>query len=107
MTEAWKSFEDKCAVALGGRRVLGNRGGNVSDSDDECAFSLECKLGYERYQLRDKWIEQARGNGLRESRPWGIVQRPKYARRAVITMDFLTVVELAQRAGMIGEVEVA
>jgi hypothetical protein len=103
---AWKVFEDSCAKALGGRRVLGNRGAGVPDSDDDVSFALECKLGYARFSLRDKWIEQARRNAQATGKPWAIVQRPKYTRRAVVTLDFFSFVELAQRAGLIGTVEV-
>ena len=59
---AWKIWEDTCAKALGGRRVLGNRGSGVPDSDEDVPFALECKLGFGRYSLRDAWIEQARKN---------------------------------------------
>jgi hypothetical protein len=99
---AWKKWEDTCAVVMGGRRVLGNRGGNVSDSDERTPFSLECKHGYGRIQLRADWLEQARANAKREGRPWAIVQRPKHARRAVVTLDWLTFVEICQKAGLIG-----
>lgn len=103
---AWKRFEDSCAIKLGGRRVLGNRGSGVPDSDENVPWALECKLGYSRYALRDAWLEQARKNATASGKPWAIVQRPKYARRAVVTLDFLTFVELAQKAGMVGVVDV-
>jgi hypothetical protein len=103
---AWKSFEDACAKSLGGRRILGNRGSSVPDSDENTPLALECKLGYGKFTLREKWIEQARSNATATGKPWAIVQRPKYARRAVVTLDFFTFVEICQRAGLVGEVVV-
>lgn len=105
MGEAYKAFEDSVCVLFGGRRVLGNRGGGC-DSDENVPFSVECKLGYGRFAMREKWLEQARRNE-QPGKPWIIVQRPKYARRAVVSLDLLTFAEICQRAGMIGEVEVA
>jgi len=107
VVSAWKRYEDDCAAALGGRRVLGNRGSGVPDSDERVPFALECKLGYERFQLRDKWIEQARQNAQESGKPWAIVQRPKYARRSVVTLDFAAFVEIAERAGLIERSEEA
>jgi hypothetical protein len=60
MSKAWKDFERRCCKALGGDRILGNRGSGVPDSDENVPFALEAKHGYERYQLREAWIDQAR-----------------------------------------------
>ena len=103
---AWKKWEDDCARQLGGRRVLGNRGSGVPDSDEDTPLALECKLGFNRYQLRDAWLEQARRNATASGKPWAIVQRPKHARRAVATVDWLFLVELCQRAGLVKEIDV-
>ena len=103
---SWKRFEDSCAKSLGGRRVLGNRGIGIPDSDDDTPLALECKLGYTRFALREAWLDQARSNATASGKPWAIVQRPKHARRAVATVDFLFLVELCQRAGLIREVNV-
>jgi len=104
--EAWKQFEDRVCVALGGRRVLGNRGSGVADSDENVPFALECKHGYGRYSLRDQWIKQARKNAKRSGKPWAIVQAPKYSHRPVVTLDFWVFAEMAQLAGLIGVVEI-
>ena len=98
---AWKRFEDRVCMALGGRRVLGNRGGSVPDSDERVPFAVECKHGYERFQLREAWIEQARRNAVESGKPWLLVQAPKYARKPVVTLDFHTFVEIARKAGLI------
>lgn len=101
----WKNFENNCAVALGGRRVLGNRGIGIPDSDEDVPLALECKKGYSKFQLREAWIDQAQKNATASGKPWAIVQAPKHSRRAVATVDFIFLVELCQRAGLIGVVE--
>lgn len=98
---AWKQFEDRVCIALGGRRVLGNRGTGVPDSDENVPFAVEAKHGYGRFQLREAWIEQARRNAKASGKPWLIVQAPKYSRRPVVTLDFWEFAEIAQQAGMI------
>ena len=100
------SFEDKISKQLGGRRTLGNRGTGVPDSDENVPFAVEAKHGYGRFQLREAWIAQARRNAQASGKPWLIVQAPKYARRPIVTLDFFVFAEIAQRAGLIGEVEV-
>lgn len=69
-------------------------------------FALECKKGYSKFQLRESWIEQARRNAKASGKPWALVQAPKHVQRPVVTLDFWVFVEMAQRAGMIGEVKV-
>ena len=101
MGEAWKAFEDRICMALGGRRVLGNRGSGVPDSDENVPFALECKLGFGKYALHSAWIEQARKNAKASGKPWAIVQKPKHVHRAVVTLDFWVFAEMAQLAGMI------
>lgn len=106
MSNAWKQFEDRICIALGGRRVLGNRGSGVPDSDENVPFAVEAKLGYAKYQLREAWIEQARRNAKASGKPWIVVQKPKHVHRAVVSMDFFVFAEIAQLAGMIGVVSV-
>ena len=108
MSQAWKQLEDRVARALGGRRVLGNRGrASGSDCDERVPFSVELKHGFQRYQLRGDWIEQARRNARKEGRPWLLVQSLKGSQRPIVTTDFWLFAELAQRAGLIGTVEVS
>jgi hypothetical protein len=100
-SQSWKQFEDRVCVALGGRRFLGNRGSGVPDSDENVPFALEAKHGYARFQLREKWIEQARRNAKASGKPWLLVQAPKYSRRPVVTLDFFVFAQIAQQAGLI------
>lgn len=96
MSQAWKAFEDRVCRQLGGRRVLGNRGSGIPDSDDNVPFSVEAKHGYERYQLPAKWLEQAQRNA-RPGKPWILVQAPK-RRKPIVTLDFGVFVELVNRS---------
>jgi hypothetical protein len=101
MSKAWKDFERRCCKALGGDRILGNRGSGVPDSDENVPFALEAKHGYERYQLREAWIDQARRNARASAKPWLLVQAPKHSRRPVATLDFWAFCEICQKAGLI------
>lgn len=100
-SSAWKDFEDRVCKALGGRRILGNRGSGVPDSDENVPFAVEAKHGYERFQLREAWIEQARRNARESGKPWLVVQAPKRSRSPVVSLDFWTFVEIAKAAGIV------
>lgn len=99
----WKEFEDRVCRQLGGRRVLGNRGSGVPDSDEEVPFAVECKLGYERFQLSSRWLIQAECNALESRKPWLLIQKPKrvHDKGALVTMRFDAFLELARKAGMV------
>ena len=100
MSKAWKDFEDRVGKALGGRRVLGNRGSGVPDCDENVQFSVEAKHGYGKFALRSDWIAQARKNQV-PGKPWIIVQAPKHSRTPLVTLEFDVFVELARDAGRI------
>lgn len=104
MSDSWKAFEDRVAKALGGRRVLGNRGSGIPDSDERVMFSVEAKHGYEKFALRSDWIEQARKNAV-PGKPWILVQAPKRSRTPLVTLEFSTFVEIAGKAGLIHQTE--
>jgi hypothetical protein len=100
---AWKDLERRVARALGGERS-GPLGRHSSDAVGT-PFALECKRTT-RYSLRREWLEQARRQAKAEGRPWLLVISEHNDRRPIVVMDFWTLAELAQRAGLIGEVTV-
>jgi hypothetical protein len=104
VSAAWKDFEDRVCRALGGRRVLGNRGSSIPDSDENVQFSVEAKHGYEKFALRSDWLEQARRNAV-SGKPWILVQAPKRSRTPLVTLEFSTFVEIASKAGYIHQTE--
>ena len=85
--------------ALGGRRVLGNRGSSIPDSDESVPFSVECKHGYGRYQLREDWLEQAQRNA-RPGKPWILVQAPK-RKKPIVSLGWDDFLILVEKAGLI------
>lgn len=97
----WKLVEDRICKRLGGRRVLGNRGSGVPDSDENVPWAVEVKAGYGRFQLPQAWLEQARRN--QGERPWLLVQSPKHCRKPLVTMELDEFVRVARLAGLVPE----
>ncbi len=97
---AWKAYEDRICLQLGSRRVLGNRGSGVPDCDERCAFSVEAKHSYGRFQLPAKWLDQARKNAV-PGKPWILVQAPKHCRKPLVTLEFEEFVRIATLAGLV------
>lgn len=95
---AWKDLERRVARALGGERSgpLGRHGSDARGT----RFAVECKRTA-HYQLRTKWIEQARRQSRDEGAPWLLVISEHGDRRPVVVMDFWAFSEIAQRAGLI------
>jgi hypothetical protein len=105
---AWKDFERRVCRALGAERrpSAGPTGwAQGSDDDGSAPFSVECKRTT-RYSLRRAWVEQARRQGKADGRPWLLVVAEHNDRRPLAVLDFWELVELAQEAGRIGEVEI-
>jgi hypothetical protein len=105
---AWKDLERRVCVALGARRrPSAGAGGWARGSDDDgsAAFAVEVKRT-KRLQLRQAWVDQARRNAKRSGRPWLLVMSEHRSRRPVAVLDFWQLVELAQRAGVIPELDV-
>src|SRR4029450_1011508 len=105
MSNAWKALERRVCRALGGERrgQVGPDGwAKGSDDDGSGPFSIECKRTT-RYQLPQKWVEQARQQGKADGRPWLLVVAEHYDRRPIAVIDFETLVQLALRADWIGE----
>jgi len=105
---AWKDLERRVCRALGAERrpSVGASGwATGSDDDGTAPFSVECKRTT-RYSLRRSWIEQARRNGKLDGRPWLLVVSEHNDRRPIAVMDFWALAELAQKAGLIGTVQV-
>ena len=96
---AWKDLERRIARALGGERS-GPLGRHSSDATGT-SFAVECKRTT-RYQLRQKWIEQARRQSKQEARPWLLVVSEHNDRRPIVVLDFWAFAEIAQNAGLIG-----
>lgn len=108
MTTAWKDLERRVCRALGAERrpSVGPVGwARGTDDDGQAAFAVEVKRTI-RYQLRKAWIEQARRNAKQDGRPWLLVISEHGARRPVAVLDFWQLVELAQQAGRIPELEI-
>lgn len=101
---AWKDLERRVSRALGAERA-GPRGRHGADDDGSAPFSVECKRTT-RYSLRRAWIEQARRQAKADGRPWLLVVSEHHDSRPLAVIDFWTLVELAQRAGIIEEIEV-
>src|ERR1700693_4728382 len=90
---AWKAFERRVAMALGGRRS-GPAGTAVSDIVG-VPWAVECKRS-KRGVPEGRWLEQARGQGRREGKPWLLVIARHNDRAPIVVMG------LAQEAGRIG-----
>jgi hypothetical protein len=110
MTTAWKDLERRVCRALGSNRraSVDGVGGWARGSDDDgtCAFAVETKRTT-RYQLRTAWVDQARRNAKTTGRPWLLVISEHNDRRPIAVMDFWQLVDLAQQAGLIDELEVS
>jgi hypothetical protein len=102
---AWKDLERRVCRALGAERA-GPRGKHGADDDGRAPFSIECKRTT-RYSLRRSWIEQARRQARADGRPWLLVIAEHRDSRPIAVVDFWMLVELAQQAGRLAEVEVA
>jgi len=108
VSSAWKDLERRVCRALGAERrpSVGAKGwARGSDDDGSAPFSVECKRTT-RYSLRRAWVEQARRQSKTDGRPWMLVIAEHNDRRPIVVMDFWAAAELAQRAGLIGTVEV-
>jgi hypothetical protein len=102
----WKRFERRVAKSLGGKRT-GAFGASISDVEGT-AFSVECKRTKRvTGGIQGAWIAQARAQGLVEGRPWVLVVAMVSDRKPVVVCDFAQFVEIAKRAGMIEEEQVA
>lgn len=104
---AWKDLERRICRALGAeRRPSAGAGGWARGSDDDgtAPFSVECKRT-QRYQLRTRWIEQARQHGKDSGRPWLLVVGQHNDRHPVAVLDFWAFAELCQKAGLLGPLE--
>lgn len=99
---AWKDFERRCCRALGAERRGPDPG---SDDDGSAPFALECKRTT-RYQLRGRWVEQARRQGKTSGRPWLLVIGQHNDRRPIAVLDFAALVQLAYEAGRIEAADV-
>ena len=95
---AWKAFERRVAVALGGRRT-GPIGGAVSDVVG-VPWSVECKRS-KRGVPEGRWLEQARAQGERQRRPWLLVVAWHNDRSPIAVLEFSEFVALAMDAGRI------
>jgi hypothetical protein len=105
---AWKDLERRVCRALGAERrpSIGPDGwASGSDDDGTAPFSVECKRTT-RYSLRHAWVEQARRQGNQDGRPWLLVVAEHGDRRPLAVLDFWELVDLAQQAGRIGELEI-
>lgn len=67
---------------------------------DDTPFAVECKA-WDRLQLREDWVEQAKRHEEVEGKPWLLVQRPKGSRTIYATMDLKTVIWLCQQGGLL------
>jgi hypothetical protein len=95
---AWKDFERRVAVALGGRRS-GPVGAAVSDIVG-VPWSVEVKRS-KRGVPEGRWLEQARDQGRREGRPWLLVVARHNDRAPIVVLEFAEFVALARDAGRI------
>jgi hypothetical protein len=104
---AWKDLERRICRALGGERS-GPLGKGCSDCTAAVPFSVECKRSVRPGPpVLSAWIEQARAHGKLEDKPWLVVVAGHRTHRPVVALDFWTFTEIAQRAGLIGEVMVS
>ena len=101
---AWKDLERRVCRALGGQR-RGPTGVTCSDCV-ETPFAVEVKRS-KRGTPEGAWIEQARRHGASEGKPWLLVVSKPGSQRPVAVLDFWEFAELAQKAGLIGEIEAA
>jgi hypothetical protein len=99
---AWKDLERRVAKALGGHRNGPNPGSDVIGTP----YSVECKRTT-RYCLRRSWIEQARRQSKRDRRPWLLVISEHNDRQPIVVLNFYEFAALAQRAGVLPELEIA
>ena len=105
---AWKDLERRVCRALGvGRRPSVGRTGWAQGSDDDgsCYFAVECKRTT-RPQIRELWLAQARRNAKKDGRPWLIAIGTHGSPRIVAVLDFYELVGLAQKAGVVPEIEI-
>lgn len=106
---AWKDLERRVCRALGSdRRPSIGRGGYARGTDDDgtAPFAVECKRTT-RFQLRSAWIAQARQNAKSDGRPWLLVISEHRSQRPVAVLDFYALVQLAQEAGRLPELDIA
>lgn len=96
---AWKDLERRVCRALGAERA-GPRGKHGSDDDGRAPFSLECKR-MKRLSLRAEHLAQARRQSKADGRPWLLVLSEHGSPRPVAVLDFWTLVEIVERAGML------
>ena len=96
---AWKDFERRVAVALGGRRA-GPIGAAVSDVVG-VPWSVECKRS-KRGVPEGHMIEQARSQGRREGKPWLLVVARHNDRAPIVVLEFAEFLDLARAAGRLG-----
>jgi hypothetical protein len=96
---AWKAFERRVALALGGRRA-GPAGSAVSDVVG-VPWSVECKRS-KRGVPEGRMLEQARDQGRREGKPWLLVVARHNDRAPIVVLEFSEFLGLAQDAGRIG-----
>jgi hypothetical protein len=54
-----------------------------------------------------RWIEQAKRNGKADGRPWLLVVAGHHDAHPVAVMDFWALVQLAQEAGRLPQVEIS
>lgn len=79
---------------FGGRRRRNGEGVGYDDCVDTDGFQLPISIetkAYSRLQLQQKWLDQARRNS--GGRPWMVVQRPKGARRILVTLELDTLID--------------
>ena len=107
MTEAWKDLERRICRALGAERkpqISEGRYAAGSDDDGTAPFAVECKRTV-KYQLRQKWIQQARIAGKQDGRPWLLVVAEHNDRQPLAVLDFWVFAQLVQEAGRMPRLE--
>lgn len=92
---AWKDLERRACRQLGAERRGPEPG---SDDDGSAPFAVETKRTV-RYQLRQRWISQARRQGKASGRPWLLIIAEHNDRRPIAVLDFLAFVQLLEEAG--------
>ena len=102
---AWKDLERRVCRALGGER-RGPTGVTCSDCSADVPFAVEVKRS-QRGVPEGRWIDQARAHGKAEAKPWLLVVSRPGSPRPVAVLDFWLFAELAQKAGLIGELAIS
>ena len=100
---AWKDLERRVMAALGTRRrgqVVQGGWARGSDDDGTGPFNIEVKRT-EKYQIRQKWIEQVKAQQQEDGRPWLLVVAEHYDRRPLVICELTTMVYLLRAAGVI------